>query len=177
MEANYKLEWVETEMSFTPNRENGLIFNRDHLYAGYYFTDKNLIQVTFDFRDISYNIQTPGQNTYTTSHEKEIVTHTMTSSEEAECLQAAKNFVTPDDILKPMYKGIAASYLKATEPLTGFMSNRLTPEEQTESQAYRNLQYDIIQDPLGIPQPDPLTDVMKSALTKFGLEHLIPLTW
>ena len=57
------------------------------------------------------------------------------------------------------------------------MSNKLTAEEQTESEAYRNLQYDIIHDPLGIPQPDPLTDVMKSALTKFGLEHLIPLTW
>ncbi len=176
--SRYKLDWDNKQSA-------GFVYNRSHPYMPYEFNDINLIQISFDFVDLNYNIQTPGRNTYTTLEEDKdnkgtttfIQSHTMTADEEAICEQAAKDIIIPDDILEPIYKRIASSYLKATEPLTGFLSNKLTPEEQTESKAYRNLQYDIIQDPLGIQQPEPLTAVMESALRKFGLEIVIPPTW
>ncbi len=60
---------------------------------------------------------------------------------------------------------------------TGTTSDDLGPNllgtEKTAMNEYRQLQYDIIQDPIGNTQPTTMSSQLVSALTKFGLTNLI----
>ncbi len=108
-----------------------------------------------------------------TSGELVNITMDMTASQEAEALAYILAYVIPVEYDETYNVELAGKILSETSSMTSELSVNLTAAELSDIEAFRVLQYNIIND---FSNFDPLTTMsadLETALIKFGLEKFI----